>query len=243
MKRTFYPARVEDNKDPDERGRLKVSCRELLGDASTLPMWVEPVLDWGMFFIPDEGEIIEIEVVEGSGKDETFAAASITSLKARWKGQRHFGDGEGNPATVHGDFKGGTYGKIRGFATPNGHTLIFDDTADSPRIVLTWRKGEEQATKYTIDADGNIGFSIRDGENSFSLNGSSAATIATVGDGAMSVAVAEHLETLFNDWRTWAIAHTHGTGVGPSGPPLEAITAPAWDPNIVSNHVKIPDTD
>ncbi len=67
--------------------------------------------------------------------------------------------------------------------------------------------------------------------------------LTQVGDGAVSVAIAETLEVLWGDLNTWLDAHVHPTGVGPSGPPtppLSATNAP-WDPDINSDKVTIPD--
>ncbi|MCG8433497.1 MAG: hypothetical protein MJA83_05655 [Gammaproteobacteria bacterium] len=62
-----------------------------------------------------------------------------------------------------------------------------------------------------------------------------------IGDIAdMAVAVAEPLKTyLDTDVKNWATTHTHGTGVGPSGPPIEAAMYPVYDDDITSDHVKL----
>lgn len=67
----------------------------------------------------------------------------------------------------------------------------------------------------------------------------------TLGDGAVAVAVADHLETLYTMVGGIKAAfdnHIHGTGVGPSGPPSPFATFPAWDSNINSSKMTIPDT-
>lgn len=48
--------------------------------------------------------------------------------------------------------------------------------------------------------------------------------ISIGGGGADFVALAGKVDTLIGDLKTWLNAHTHPTGVGPSGPP----TAPGW---------------
>lgn len=62
-----------------------------------------------------------------------------------------------------------------------------------------------------------------------------------LGDGAVKVAVADHLETLYGALKTWLQAHTHSTGTGPSGVPLNN-PAPDWDSDINSSQLLIPDT-
>lgn len=67
---------------------------------------------------------------------------------------------------------------------------------------------------------------------------------AKVGDGAVKVAIADHLETFYNALKTKLDAfdaHIHSTGMGPSGPPSPTITADAWDSSIASTKVTIPD--
>jgi hypothetical protein len=62
----------------------------------------------------------------------------------------------------------------------------------------------------------------------------------TVGDGTVSVAIAEALQEYINNTvKVWLDTHTHPTGVGPSGPPPTPITG--YDTAITSSKVKIPD--
>jgi hypothetical protein len=63
-----------------------------------------------------------------------------------------------------------------------------------------------------------------------------------LGDGAVKVAVADHLKTLYTSLKTGYDSHTHTAppGGGATTPPVSP--APAWDDNIESSQVKIPDT-
>lgn len=175
--RETYPATVTVNDDDEQRGRIRVACAGLMGDEeSDLPMWVEPALDWGWFYIPDVGEIVEIEFTTSSEEDEHFGQASIDNPDVRWKGKRFYTTGEGtvgeqdqdpekDARLVHSEFKT-NYGKRRGFATPWGHVIIFDDTDGDHRISISHSAeqlphGEAFAdeTKYTrieIEPDGSI---------------------------------------------------------------------------------------
>lgn len=175
-----FPATVTNIDDEDstpKTGRIKVTCIGLMGDEeSEVPVWVEPALDWGWFYIPDIGEIVEVEVVAGTDHDESFGQSSIDQLDLRWRGKRFYTTGEGtvgdadqDPAVdarkVHAEFLT-NYGKRRGFATPWGHILFFDDTDGDNRIVIMHSAeqlphGEafEDPTKYTrieIEPDGSI---------------------------------------------------------------------------------------
>lgn len=67
----------------------------------------------------------------------------------------------------------------------------------------------------------------------------------TLGDGAVAVAVANHLQTLYQSLATniaAADAHTHTLGAGVTSGPNVPIAPPAWDSNINSNKLLIPDT-
>ena len=85
---------------------------------------------------------------------------------------------------------------------------------------------------------------VEDGET-VTIEGKDAAAKLTLGDGAVSVAVADHLQTLYEGLKGKLDAfdtHKHPTGVGPSGPPDVLVVADPWDTNINSNKAKIPDT-
>lgn len=91
----------------------------------------------------------------------------------------------------------------------------------------------QKGTTVTIEIDGD----------NFKLELSDDAAKLTLGDGAMSAAVAEHLETLYDLLKTYIEGAIVPTGVGPSGTILVGSgPAPSWDPNIVSDKLKLPDT-
>jgi hypothetical protein len=156
-----YEAVVADNQDEEVRGRIKVTCVGLLGDDETVhPMWIEPVLDWGWFYVPDIGEIVEIEVVTSSDEDQFPGEASISG-EMRWRGKRFFGneeaDNDDDKRPVNPVFTEENYGKRRGFATPKGHVLVFDDTDGAEMIRLSWTNDQgETLTFIEIDKDGKL---------------------------------------------------------------------------------------
>lgn len=85
------------------------------------------------------------------------------------------------------------------------------------------------ASKLTVQIDGgaSIVLDLKDGNAKL-----------TLGDGAKHVAIVEALQTFWGNFKSIFDAHTHPTGVGPSGPP--AAPAPAWDSTINSTKVAIP---
>lgn len=160
-----------DADEPNPRGRIKVACAGILGDEETeLPMWVEPILDWGWFYVPDIGEVVEVMVTTGLDSDEVFGQSSIDNLDIRWHGARQT-TGEDTeektePRPLHEDFTSTNYGKRRGFATPNGHIIYFDDTAGGEKVHIAWRQGEGADAKYqyiTMDEKGAMILSCASG--------------------------------------------------------------------------------
>jgi large exoprotein involved in heme utilization and adhesion len=167
---------------------------------------------------------------------------------------------------VHNDFFAEAYGKRRGFATPFGHTLVFDDTEGAPTLYLTLQTQPLEAgaapeaanfTRLQFQADGSVLLSILDqhtlhvkvdgavelklgGGATLNVEGADADAVATLGDGAMSVAIAEALQNYIDtSLKVEFDAHTHPTGMGPSGPPAAPMTA--YDAAITSSKLKIPD--
>ncbi len=165
-----YAATVTSIDDPENRGRIMVSCVGLAGDEDAeLPMFVEPAFDWGWFYVPDVGEIVEVEVMEATDEDESYQQFSIDNLDIHWRGKRFITDGtilgENRASPVNDAFTSENYGKRRGFATPFGHVLLFDDTEGDTRIFLTLVKdkpllGEPTISQILMDSDGSIKLSV-----------------------------------------------------------------------------------
>jgi hypothetical protein len=295
MGKTFerHEAVVSVNQDPELRGRIKVICPALTGDeAVILPVWCEPVLDWGWFSVPDVGETVEIEVASQDDLDEVFGQANLEDHVPRWRGKRFLTDAEleddadGSVASpVHTDFTATAYGKRRGIHTPHGHVLLFDDTEGAPQIHLTMQKDAlepgavPEAAAYsrlTFEADGSVTLqlldtavrlrldaatkeatleldgaanslklaanllqALLDGGDALKVEGNAASAVLTLGDGAKSVAIAEALQDYIDTSVKMEFdAHTHPTGMGPSGPPAAPLTA--YNTAITSSKLKIP---
>ncbi len=137
--------------DDEKRGLIEVLCPAIMGDNETpVPVLCEPVPDWGWFYIPDVGEAVEIEFVTTSDRDEIWGQQALEALAPKWRGKRFLTDiepeGE-DPRPIHDDFISTNYGKRRGFATPFGHVLLFDDTDGKQRIYLTHMAKQLEAGK------------------------------------------------------------------------------------------------
>lgn len=151
------------------RGVIEVLCPGLMGDNETpLPVLCEPVHDWSWFYVPDVGEAVEIEVTTTSDRDETWGQQGLEALAPVWRGKRYHTDIETDgedPRPIHDDFIALNYGKRRGFATPFGHVLLFDDTEGDQRIYLTHMAKQlepgvapkpENFTRIEIEPDGSL---------------------------------------------------------------------------------------
>jgi hypothetical protein len=216
-----YPAKVTFNQDPDKRGVIRVACVGLMGDEDTeVPVDVEPVHDWGWFYVPDIGEVVEIECTEGSDEDEQHGQMSIDNCDLKWRSARHYGNDEGEtPTPINPAFTSKNYGKRRGFATPAGHVFVFDDTEGGEEVTLSWKDG---SALLTFDARGTV-----------TLKNKVGATLVMDSDTGKIVLTSNTIEVnggsqamiLGDLFKQYFDTHTHPTGVGPSGVPIVPMPA------------------
>lgn len=211
-----YPAKVTFNQDPEKRGVIRVACVGLMGEEDTeVPVDVEPVHDWGWFYVPDIGEIVEIECTEGSDEDEQHGQMSIDNCDLKWRSARHYGNDEGEaPTPINPAFTTKNYGKRRGFATPAGHVMLFDDTRGEEEITVSWKGG---SAFLTFTAQGTIVLQNKAGAT---LVMDSDTGKVTVTSDLIELNGAEQSGVLGDLFKTYFDTHTHPTGVGPSGPPI-----------------------
>lgn len=244
-----FMAEVTENKDPLFRGRIAVKSFDFTGDDDSnlldhqSDIWVEPAFDWGWFYVPDVGELVEIEILVSDPGDVFQYQSSVMNPKIFWRGKRFPGDNRSDTQTgarpVPSEFKTGY--KRRGFSTPMGHILYFDDTPGGSRICLSWKEGskirsillDKNAFSFLVDSDGFA----------FTISGKDSDASSVIGDGAVKVAIANHLESFYSTAVTGMKAifdnHIHPTGMGPSG--KSATQFPTWDSGINSSRLTIPD--
>jgi hypothetical protein len=266
-----YDATVTVNEDDENRGRIRVACVGLLGDEEIeLPMWVEPVLEWGFFLIPNVGETVEIEAAVSSDEDEINGQFSIDNLDIRWRGKRSYTIDEPEneniePTPIHPDFLS-NYGKRRGFSTPHGHIVMFDDDPKNPTLQITFQKTAmevgtpPEASDYSrleFEKDGSLKVALLetttlhlqtegkklkieiDGGDSLEIAGKNSDTVAKIGDGVVSAPIAENLKNYIdNSVKIHVDGHIHPTAMGNSGTPITQM--PAYDDSITSSHLKFP---
>jgi hypothetical protein len=192
---------VTNVNDPEQRGRVMVRCQGLVGADYELPFWAEPLAQVSA----GNGGCGSLFLPTVGSTVELVVDAHDTDLDDM-PGERFLS----NPSlkwrfATYTDNKGvmplpaalrANYPKRSGFVTPGGHQLIFDDSGS-----------------VLIKANG--GNAIE-----FKPDGSIVLTAPMIaGDGASELMVLGNaLMTLFN-------THTHPTGVGPSGPPTQPMTA------------------
>jgi hypothetical protein len=167
-----YLAIVTDNQDEEQRGRIKVACPDFIGTSGktddediTLEDWIEPIHDWGWFYVPDIDEVVEIEVQVGSDEDEVPFQSAIYNPAIRWRSKRYWGgEDTKDPRPIPEDFKA-NYGKRRGFATPWGHTFIFDDTEGKELVRLALHRKEGEDDKFAFLAMNEEGSIVMSNQN------------------------------------------------------------------------------
>lgn len=206
-----------DSNDPDKRGRIKIRSLSLLGsDDVVLHDWIEPCFDWGWFYVPDQGEQVEIEVVSGSDKDEVPGQAFLESPDYRWRGKRFYSTSQEVPSGFTTN-----YGKRRGFATPGGHILIFDDTSGQETITLTWKNALGQTQQIEI-----VGGEIKLGVNAVDFVALAAAVLSELQSVKTDL---DNVKSTF-DSHTHVLAIAGASGTGATG------TAAVPDPGMPTPH-------
>lgn len=236
-----HKAIVVANKDEKQLGRIQVACAGILGDEETaIPEWIPPVLDWGWFYIPDIGEIVEIEMNVSDATDEIEGQSSIDGMDLHWRGKRFYTGANmepNNESRQIDDTFLTNYPKRRGFVTPMGHILYFDDTSGSQKIEIIWKDGTDTQS-VSMDSDG---IKIKDKQGSeIHIDGTGGVTVTSTDFTAKTTTVnlvdgADQSVVRGEDLLTWLNAHTHPTGMGPSSTP----TTPALPADFLSSAAKV----
>jgi hypothetical protein len=124
MKTRTTVGRVSSIDDPAKAGRIRVSIKEM--DGNTYPEWVSPSLTPGWVAMPSVGDSVEVEIPDGEDMVEF-------SEEVRYRGQVLDGS-----SPVPDDFKN-NYPKRRGFQTPGGHFIMFDDTSGQDEVTIAYK--------------------------------------------------------------------------------------------------------
>jgi hypothetical protein len=130
-----YRAFVLNNKDPETRGRVQISCPEVGHDPQkALPVWVSPATDvtgdrMGWFNPPLQGSVVRVAFDQGNpGKPKTY-----------WGGWYTKSDGKIPPPTEFGYADDETPQK-RGFRSRAGHLILFNDEPGKEQVRILWHQ-------------------------------------------------------------------------------------------------------
>lgn len=118
-----YAATVIDNDDPEKRGRLKVSCPEVWSGSTDFWIYPKGVIagnEWGLHFMPEEGDKVWLSFRGGNAQPEY----------ALWQYGWWLKDKAISVA------KKGVFV----FCSPKGHTWIIDENTD--KMSFTFKDGK-----------------------------------------------------------------------------------------------------
>lgn len=154
-----YRGIVHSNKDPEQRGRVQLSCPDV-GASKPIYTWVDPSFSYsgkgvGEFCPPEDGSTVWVNFRNGD-----------PSLPLCYWGGWCVEDGVpkalGYPKAP--DEKDPSAPTKRGITTKAGHYLVFNDEPDKEQVKLLWSKadgskaGEEgsKTSHLSFNNDGNI---------------------------------------------------------------------------------------
>ncbi|MGP0628517.1 phage baseplate assembly protein V [Nitrospina sp. 32_T5] len=237
-----YRGFVNDNNDPDKRGRLRLTVPSALGEAVT--GWALPCLPFGglqnqgWFAVPEVGAQVWVEFEEGELSNPIWTGTF-------WQQPEHIPEEAAEPSEP----------TTRVFKTPSGHVLQFDDEEGEERFRLF----HPSEAEWIIDPKGSITFTdasenviTLDAENNSlkledangnTLTMDSGGTVVEDANGnkiemASSGITVEGQQVVVKGTQVMLggqggeplikgqtflslfATHMHPTGVGPSGPPI-----------------------
>lgn len=267
-----YRGSVVTNKDPQARGRIKVSVPEaghLKGrgpDRWVDPAWVGAGKDIGVFWPPEEDEMVWVVFAQG---DPSRPHLYFGGWFARDEVPKKLGYQEGAASDEEEGKDEGTLPMRRGLRTKAGHTLVFNDEEGKESIEVYWK---DESAFVTIDPKAKItvqtanSYLFMDVENKKieckDENGSvctldaagvtvkSSKDILMTGQKVVIKADDIYLDSpkvridtggsqgvpRGEDLLQWLNSHKHPTGVGPSGP---AVALNPATPPLLSSKAKV----
>jgi len=128
----LYRGRVKDNRDPEERGRIKVVMEDF-GHDTALNQWVTPVFvlagdKRGAFYPPEIGDKVRV----------VFFAGDQARPLAYFPGW--YIDDALPSEFSHSDEH---LPHVRGFVSRGGHSILFSDEPDEQFVQLLWHQPED----------------------------------------------------------------------------------------------------
>jgi len=183
-----YPAVVIDNKDPEQRGRVRLKCPAVWGINYIHPSWIEPCdfelagKDSGEFNPPYIGQWVYIHFEFGDPRNPIYSGGFFAKDE------------------LASEFKT-NYPNIRGWAWKSGQRLLVDETENAPKVTvknadgsyidMDGKSGSENITikhksgaTIVIDKSGNILLSDKDGKDSIAVK---SGEIDIISDGKVNV--------------------------------------------------------
>jgi len=195
-----YAAVVAAVDDPHAVGRVRARVPEVFGE-DVLSGWATPAApvgggaNRGFFALPDVGDTVWIEFEAGDPARPIWSG-TFWGAPSSTGGQDDLGSASGSEAPEGADSPAGPGQNV--WRTSAGHVISLDD--EGGVVVVAEAAGAE----IRITAGGEV--TIK------------ADTIKLGQSAGQKLVLGDAFKTLFN-------THTHPTGVGPSGPPAQPMTA------------------
>jgi hypothetical protein len=144
-----YPGRVIDNRDPENRFRVRATCPAInMPDEENVPggFWIRPDMDGmgddkdgngsGIFWPPEEGAIIWVKFEWGNPSRPIYSGGMITTRKS-------FDTFDSDDMENKGPTK-------RGFRSKAGHFVRFNDDPDKLEVTIARGDGNGEPTAQFI---------------------------------------------------------------------------------------------
>jgi uncharacterized protein involved in type VI secretion and phage assembly len=196
-----YEGVVTDTEDPLGIGRIRARVPAVLG-LTVESGWALPCApfgggpDRGMLFLPEVGDTVWMEFAAGDLSRPIWSGCFWGAPESAG-GSDDLAEQTGAETPRSEDRSAGP--SLRMLKTRAGHELVFDDEGE----LILLRNGNGK-TSIRLTQDGGVVIS--------------AETIKLCADAAEKVVLGDAFMELFNQ-------HTHPTGVGPSGPPTQPMSA------------------